>query len=179
MTNLLSRLALAAMLLGCGAGNALAVGCQDPEFHWRSAATGGPQVNVRHVFCGEIKSGGKVVGYHSTQVPSDVVARRTNIRNQDDGLYDATPVFTNGKTKMSTFYPDTCSYRQILASILYAAAHEEGKVQPFGAVGPSAPDDDKADIQYCRLTSGKAFKIRFAWLDDTRKTRINTAFPHR
>ena len=93
------------------------------------------------------------------------------------GVFTADIRFPDGRTKFSTFFPDSCSEPEIVASILYAAAHAQ-PTEPWGFAGPSAPgavSDPEANAAYCRA-QGDAFPIRFGLLGGDRN-RINTAFP--
>jgi hypothetical protein len=80
------------------------------------------------------------------------------------------------RQKFSSMFPDTCSRRQVLESIIYAAKHQ--KPCPAGAphwtrCGPNRPD--KASERYCEALDRTFFTIGFATLRNSDK--INTAFP--
>jgi hypothetical protein len=157
-------------LLGLAAP-ALADDCKTPGFGWSDTK---PQVNVEHIFCGELKDG-KPKGFHSMQMKSSwtVVKDVTKRRNDRNGIYDADVTFTNDRRKFSTFYPDACTPGQITASILYAASNSTGQHPDWGTLGPSAPASGGSD--YCLDSAGKSSEIRFATL---RSGGINTAFPN-
>lgn len=165
------------LLFACVSGIASAADCTDPNFHW-SATT--PQVNVRHVFCGEFNRNGRPTGVHSMAIiftsNSAIVIGVNNPRNQRNGIYDATVTFSNNgvqSEKMSTFYPNACSQAQITNSIVYAATHQTGPAVPWGVLGPSAPQ--AGGPTYCLGSNGQPITIRMGLIDNN--SRVNTAFP--
>ncbi|MDN3577224.1 EndoU domain-containing protein [Chitinimonas viridis] len=146
-----------------------AADCNSVDFDWSTTT---PPVNIQHVFCGEIKGSKKVVGFHSVQMKDSApISSISGITNLRKGIYDATVTFDNGKKKMSTFFPDSCSYDQILASIVYAANNQQGAAQPWGVWGWSGTDGDSGK---CMDSDGKHFKIRMGLLNSA----VNTAFPY-
>jgi hypothetical protein len=149
---------------------ALAFDCAGPRF--RGPA---PQINLVHVFCGEIRNG-KPDGYHTELVhptPSVSGVRDVQPMRGGRGLYNGTVLFTNGMTKFSSFYPRGCSEAQIEASIRFAVSQPKvAKTRGWGFVAPSAPPQGGAP--YCTGTDGKPFVIRYATLS---RGDINTAFP--
>ncbi len=170
---LLQPLALSALLLAPGL--ALAQGPDCATLHW--ATQDGKQVNAAHVFCGEVTYGNPK-GFHAmalyASASKSAIRSVKKSRDLGNGLYDATVFFQNGSRKTSTFFPDACSYAQVLKSIAYAAAHTTGDARPWGKLGPSAPTP--SDASYCRGTNGKPFTIRMGFLNDN-PGKVNTAFP--
>jgi hypothetical protein len=152
------------------ANGAHAFDCAGPRF--RGPA---PQINLVHVFCGEIRQG-KVDGYHTELMhptPSVTGVRDSQPMRGGRGLYNGTVLFTNGMTKFSSFYPRSCSEAQIEASIRFAVSQPRvAKTRGWGFVAPSAPPSGGAS--YCTGTDGKPFVIRYATLS---RGDINTAFP--
>ena len=149
---------------------AAAPDCRDPGFHWSDHR---PAINMRHVFCGEIRKD-KPKGFHSTKLrdSSDVVTGVRGISRSASGIYTGTVVFADDQTKFSTFFPDACTVDEVLASIHHASTHIGGDHPAWGQLGPSAPADN-ADW-FCLDHSGRAFPIRMGLFDDG---RVNTAFP--
>lgn len=149
--------------------------CGDPAYHWSDTD---PSINLRHVFCGDLRDDGRPVGFHSTQAlgqPGVPTLVADTIEPPDRaGIWSATVAFDNGRRKFSTFFPDACTEAQIVASILHAAGNAQPADGTWGLVGPSAPDAGGAG--YC-LVEGAPFAIRFAYLGHG-TDRINTAFPH-
>ena len=146
-----------------------------------------PQLNQRHIFCGEINAGGNAVGYHSrpnghdallgTRPGSPAAAQITAGQrfivppgNSHPAPYryvgNGVRVFnvaTNAwvlKVAPSTFYPDSCSQREVVASIRYAYMHPysaapAGPNNPFS--GPSAPSVGAPG--YCTGAGGQPFTV--------------------
>ncbi|KJV09659.1 hypothetical protein VZ95_10075 [Elstera litoralis] len=139
---------------------------------------GSVPVNQEHVFCGEI-TGGTPKGYHSaTVIPpaaGKTVVSISGIAPISNGLYNATPRFSNGSTKLSTFFPNACTQAQIVTSVQYAYAHNGGPVAPWGISGMSAPPTGGA--AYCLNSAGQAFEIRMGTIGSGSSLKINTAFP--
>jgi hypothetical protein len=166
----LELLTLSALFLAPGIALAQTPDCK--TLHW--VTQDGKQVNAAHVFCGEINKKGSPTGFHSMALYASASKNKIrSVKKSSDlgnGLYDAVVTFTNGSQKSSTFYPDACSYEQILKSIAYAAAHPTGNARRWGKLGPSAPT--LGDASYCLGTNGQPFTIR---MNDT--TQVNTAFP--
>ncbi len=151
-------------------GSAHAFECGGPHFRGER-----PQINLVHIFCGEIRKG-KPDGYHSEIVhptPSVLGIRDPRPVRNGRGLYNATVLFANGATKFSTFYPRGCSEGQIEASIRYAVQQPPTpKIGSWGFVAPSAPTSGGS--AYCTGSDGLPFTIRYAL---ARRGDINTAFP--
>ncbi len=167
------RTALVLLLLPISivsANHAYAFDCDGPRFRGPK-----PQINLVHVFCGEIRRG-KPDGYHTELLhPTPAVSgiRDPQPMRGGRGLYNATVQFTNGATKFSSFYPRTCTEAQIETSIRYAAAQPPTpKPRSWGFIAPSAPPQGGA--AYCTGTDGHPFTIRYATLS---RGDINTAFP--
>ncbi len=139
---------------------------------------GSVPVNQEHVFCGEI-SGGSPKGYHSaTVIPPAVgktVVSLSNIVPLSNGIYNATAKFSNGSSKLSTFFPNACTQAQIVTSVQYAYAHNGGPVQPWGVSGMSAPPTGGAS--YCLNSANQPFEIRMGTIGSGSSLKINTAFP--
>ena len=152
--------------------------CQDADYLWSATE---PSINLRHIFCGDTNRRGYVVGFHSTLalgrsgVPA--IVDGTVEPAEPTGVFTADIRFPDGRTKFSTFFPDSCGETEIVASILHAAAHAE-PTEPWGFAGSSAPgpaSGPEDDGGYC-LAHGAPFPIRFGYLGEDR-SRINTAFP--
>lgn len=147
--------------------------CSDPSYHWAGPSD---DVNVRHVFCGEIGDNGKVKGFHSIQLKasSTVVRNVTHVPTHTPAaIYDAQVDFNNGRHKLSTFFPDQCTESQIIMSIDHAFKNQTGPHPQWGVLGNSAPSDNAEG--YCLTTDGKPFQIRMGLIDGDSK--VNTAFP--
>ena len=101
-----------------------------------------PEINLWHVFEGEINRSGKPVGYHSRPGGRDAAnARVTNVRDQPNGLgvYTANIEIRDGnswKGKFSSFFPDSLSRDEVVAAVLHAYNNSSNpQAQPFE--GPS------------------------------------------
>jgi len=134
-----------------------------------------PNINRRHVFCGEINAGGNAVGFHyrengeeprrGARVGSPLQAQITAGINYiidsgapaHDRRYVANGVqvwdtMTNAwvaKAVPSTMFPDNCTPAQIVNSIRYAYTHAATIPGLGGGAfsGPSAPPN--ANVNYC------------------------------
>lgn len=150
-----------------------ALDCHSRRFTWTDSD---PAINRRHVFCGEIDHG-QPKGVHSTRLlASSAVVRRIESKSGDrDGIYEAIVIFTNGRRKLSTFFPDRCTVEQITQSIYHAATNITASHRSWGFVGPSAPTPKSGGGVYCHDNEGKSFEIRLGRL---KNGRINTAFPN-
>jgi hypothetical protein len=162
------------IVLGIAALDA-AANCADPNFHWSAT---NPPINVRHVFCGEFNAQGRPTGMHATVIAntSAIIVGINNPVNLRNGIYDATVTFSNNgivSNKMSTFFPNACNQAQITNSIEYAATHQTGPAQPWGVLGPSAPQAN--DNTYCLGSNGQPFAIRMGLINNN--AQVNTAFP--
>lgn len=148
--------------------------CTDKDFFWSDTK---PSINLQHIFCGEINSKNRAVGAHSMQVlaTSKVVASVESPKRGADEIYDGWVKFNApGGTieKGSTFFPDDCSVKQVVNSIVYATEQHFERANPWGYLGPSAPDPFGVD--YC-LAKGEVFTIRYSILSSG---LVNTAFPY-
>lgn len=101
-----------------------------------------PNINLWHVFEGEINRSGKPVGYHSRPGGNDPGnARVVSVRDQPNraGVYTATIEVRDGnvwKDKFSSFFPDAMSRDQVIEAILNAYSNSsDPNAQPFE--GPS------------------------------------------
>jgi len=101
-----------------------------------------PNINLLHVFEGEINRKGKPTGFHSRpngQDPSN--ARVKSVRDQPNrfGVYTATIEVRDGnqwKSKFSSFFPDDLSKDEVIDVILHAYNNSNNKnSQPWE--GPS------------------------------------------
>ena len=122
-----------------------------------------PEMNLHHIFEGEINRKGKPVGYHSRPGGNDPAgARLVRIRDKANstGVYTATIAIKDGsqwKEKFSSFFPDNMSSDQVVEIIIHAYNNSSNKKkQPWQ--GPS----------------GHGFDIQGY---TTRQGGINTAFP--
>lgn len=136
----------------------------DPYVHsdrqWSSTQ---PNINLWHIFHGEINRSGKPTGYHSRPGGIDADnARVVAIRDTPNraGVYTATIEIRDGgqwKQKFSSFFPDTMSGTAVVDAILHAYENrEKGRDQPWQ--GPS----------------GHGFQIQGY---SSSRGGINTAFP--
>ncbi|MET1079524.1 MAG: EndoU domain-containing protein [Pseudomonas sp.] len=165
-----------------------------------------PQINQRHVFCGEINGAGLAVGYHSrpnshdpllgTAPTAQQAARITAGQlfivppgNNHPAPYryvaNGIQVFntvTNAwvaKAAPSTFYPDSCTQQQVVASIRYAYMHPYSPAALAAPgnwfAGPSAPS--VGAVGYCTGESGFPFTLR-GYLNQLMGVwTLNTVYP--
>ncbi|MFK7852522.1 MAG: EndoU domain-containing protein [Granulosicoccus sp.] len=112
----------------------------EPDYAKWSKTT--PNINMWHVFAGEINRSGKPVGYHSRPGGKDPAgARLVSIRDKPNslGVYTATIEIRDGtqwKNKFSSFFPDSMSRDEVTDAILNAYnASRDPEAQPFE--GPS------------------------------------------
>lgn len=163
--------ALLTLLAAPATAGAVEPDCRDRAFRWSRET---PKVNLRHVFCGEIGNG-RPRGFHSVrlQETSEVVLEVVRRRDEGGGIYSAVVVFANGTRKLSTFFPDHCSFEQIVRSITYAVHNRHGPHREWGEIGPSAPTE--VAEMFCLDNRGLPFEIRFGVLANG---RVNTAFPN-
>lgn len=101
-----------------------------------------PNINLWHVFEGEINRSGKPVGFHSRPGGSDPAnARLVSVRDKPNraGVYTANIEVRDDnqwKSKFSSFFPDTMSRDEVIGAILNAYNNSADKsAQPFE--GPS------------------------------------------
>lgn len=122
-----------------------------------------PEINLWHVFEGEINRKGKPTGYHSRPGGIDAAnARIVSIKDKPNraGVYTANIEVSDGgqwKSKFSSFFPDSMSQDEVIDAILsaYNSSNDKNK-QPWQ--GPS----------------GLGFTIQGY---TTSRGGINTAFP--
>jgi hypothetical protein len=122
-----------------------------------------PEINLWHVFEGEINRSGKPVGFHSRPGGRDPAnARVADIRDRPNrlGVYTATIEIRDGdtwKSKFSSFFPDELSREEVIEAVLNAYRESDNpRAQPFE--GPS----------------GLGFRIQGY---TSNRGGINTAFP--
>ena len=128
--------------------------------HWSDTS---PEINMWHVFAGEINRRGKPVGYHSRPGGRDAPnARIKSIKSKPNrhGIYTADIEIRDGnqwKGKFSSFFPDSMSEDEVVEAILNAYNNsDDPNRQPWS--GPS----------------GHGFQIQGY---TTSRGGINTAFP--
>lgn len=177
---MICRIGLVALLLWLSAaGDSMAAALDCGDAGKRLWSRSDPQVNLSHIFCGEIGRNGDPKGFHSRAagLPTGAVDRVEETAHRGDEIYDATVIFSNGRRKRSTFYPDDCSAEAILRSILYAYRNQTGTHPAWGVLGPSAPAEGGKD-GYCRDERGRPFEIRLGMIQRRGQTAVNTAFPN-
>lgn len=164
-----------------------------------------PQINQRHIFCGEINAGGNAVGFHSqplghvpTQVnppgapaapaastigaPVYIVPYGLNnplpyrYMNSVVQIYNPATNAMVAKNGASTFFPDSCTQQAVVESIRYAYMHLSTMTNATLAfTGPSAPSINAAG--YCVGENGNPFTISGYLFNDGANWWVNTAFP--
>lgn len=112
----------------------------EPDYPKWSKTT--PNINMWHVFEGEINRSGKPVGFHSRPQGKDPSnARLVAIRDKANraGVYTATIEIRDGnqwKSKFSSFFPDSLSSDEVTSAVVNAYKNSrDPKAQPFE--GPS------------------------------------------
>ena len=107
--------------------------------HWSSST---PEINLWHIFAGEINRKGKPTGFHSRPGGSDPEnARVLSIKDRPNtaGVYTANIEVRDGgqwKPKFSSFYPDSLSQQEVIDVILNAYKNSKNpNKQPWS--GPS------------------------------------------
>ena len=122
-----------------------------------------PEINLHHVFEGEINRSGKPTGYHSRPGGRDADgAKLVSIRDKPNsaGVYTATIAVRDGnqwKEKFSSFFPDSLSADEVTGAIVNAYNKSSNK--------KAAPWEGP---------SGLGFTIQGY---TTSRGGINTAFP--
>ncbi|MBU6956581.1 EndoU domain-containing protein [Pseudomonas sp. CVAP len=164
-----------------------------------------PQINQRHIFCGEINAGGNAVGFHSRPAghdpslgngPAAPLAARTfgalvfivppGLNNPQPYRYmnNGVQIFNTGtnawqaKAGPSTFFPESCTQQAVVESIRYAYMHLLSSVTPPPAAafyGPSAPAINAPG--YCVGENGYPFTISGYLNNIGGLWWVNTAFP--
>ena len=101
-----------------------------------------PNINLWHIFDGEINRSGKPVGFHSRPGGNDPSnARVVSIRDKPNryGVYTATIEIRDGnqwKDKFSSFFPDSMSRDEVIDAVVNAYNNSNNpNAQPFE--GPS------------------------------------------
>jgi len=112
----------------------------EPDYPKWSKTT--PNINLWHVFEGEINRSGKPVGFHSRPDGKDPAgARLVAIRDAPNraGIYTATIEIRDGnqwKSKFSSFFPDSMSRDEVTTAVVNAYQNSrDPEAQPFE--GPS------------------------------------------
>lgn len=107
--------------------------------HWSSTD---PEINLWHVFKGEINRKGKPTGWHSRPGGQDpATARIVSIKDRPNraGVYTATIEVRDGgqwKSKFSSFFPDNLSQQEVVEVIVHAYSNSKNpNKQPWS--GPS------------------------------------------
>lgn len=107
--------------------------------HWSST---NPEINLWHVFRGEINRKGKPTGFHSRPGGNDPAnARVVSIKDQPNraGVYTANIEVRDGnqwKQKFSSFFPDNLSQQEVIDLIVHAYSNSKNpQKQPWS--GPS------------------------------------------
>ena len=131
-----------------------------PGAKWSNTS---PELNLHHIFEGEINRKGKPTGFHSRpggNDPHGAKVVRIKDRPNSVGVYTATIAVKDGnqwKEKFSSFFPDKFSSDQVIEAIIHAYQQSsDKKKQPWQ--GPS----------------GYGFTIQGY---TTSRGGINTAFP--
>jgi len=120
-------------------GNSGAGGIDATLPHWSSS---NPEINLWHVFQGEINRKGKPTGWHSRPGGQDPAnARIVSIKDRPNkaGVYTANIEVRDGgqwKSKFSSFFPDNLSQQEVIDVIVYAYNNSNNpNKQPWS--GPS------------------------------------------
>ena len=150
-----------------------------------SWSSGSPKVNLHHVFCGELNSKGRAVGYHANpngNTPSTYISHGGGQPANSAGIYQWNKINLSlgGKTvqkPMSSMFPDKCSQSQIVTSIQYSAnkAPKSCSNPSWAKCGPSAPTSGNR-AAYCLGDNGSVFTIATAL---NSSGNVNTGFPIR
>ncbi len=103
-----------------------------------------PEINLTHVFMGEINRKGKPVGYHSRpggKDPDNARVVKILARSNCHGVYTARVALFDSaagawKEKFSSFFPDNLAKKEVVEAILHAWKNKEkGRQRPWQ--GPS------------------------------------------
>jgi len=142
-----------------------------------------PSVDLGHIFCGKINSKGRAGGYHHREGGVDSSAARIQSVlkiNNKNGVYISQTVSVLKEKKwikkknISSFFPDVCTYEQVVNSIVYSAKNIECRYPNGKWAGKSSPIENSND--YCLGLDGKALMINGYWHGSlTRK--VATAWP--
>jgi len=134
-----------------------------PNFEQWSSTN--PEINLWHVFAGEINRRGKPTGYHSRPGGVDADnARVVSIKDKPNraGVYTANIEVRDGdqwKSKFSSFFPDSMSQQEVIDAILNA----------YSKSGAATSEQSRWEGP-----SGLGFTIQGY---TTKRGGINTAFP--
>ncbi len=148
------------LLLGAG----LAQARNNPD-SWRGWSKTKPEINLTHIFQGEINRRGKPTGFHARpggKDPRNAHVKRIKSRPNKAGVYTArVEVYDRRekrwKSKFSTLFPDRLTHKQVIKAILHAWKKR-----------------DKKRNRPWRGPSGLGFPIEgYA----SRRGGINTAYP--
>jgi len=150
--------------------------------HWKTLENQ-LEINQKHVFCGEWDRN-RAKGFHSRPDginPSTVAAFTVQDKPNAAGIYTGRWSYKgrDGRNKFSSMFPDSCSVKQVLNSIAYAAEHQykcPGGAPNWAQCGPNQPNMGANEVvadKYCAV-GNQRFTISFA---PPRSGRINTAFP--
>lgn len=140
-----------------------------------------PPVNLPHIFCGEWRNG-KAKGFHSRPNGKNPVTIAEFVVTQPEnsqGIYGGRWSYRghSHKDKFSTFFPNPCTYSQVVNSIVYAANHPtscpEGAPN-WASCGPNRPQE--SGVGYCQAMDKSIFTIALRFLNNG---NVKTAFPLR
>jgi len=140
-----------------------------------------PQVNLSHIFCGELGRNGDPKGYHSRAVPladrrgrpggRDRASRRRHLRR----LGDLQQRPAQAVDLLSRRLPG----RGDPALRPLRLRPPDRGASRLGRARPSAPDGAAGQSDgYCRDENGRAFEIRIGTIQRRGQDAINTAFPN-
>ena len=135
-----------------------------------AVAAGAPPVEAQHIFCGEINSAGKAVGFHSRPGGINPASVRDTgapkPKPGHPGIYNLSNfhITQNGKTAtktISTMYPDKCSMDDVLTAIRHAwrTGHKDGQ-QFNGMSGPGCTDANGKEFPIQGFTTPNGGRIR-------------------
>ncbi|ERE19907.1 EndoU domain-containing protein [Chromobacterium sp. TRC.1.1.SA] len=165
-----------------------------------------PQINLEHIFCGEINAAGAAVGFHArpgghnpvlgagpaaplaAQITGGVdyivlpgAAHPGPYRYVGGGIqvYDAAAGawVAKGGAGSSTFYPDACNRAQIMASVRYAYTHAIAAAPPAGGQFVGPSAPAVNAAGYCTGENGAVFNIAGYLNLIGGMWRVNTAYP--
>lgn len=155
--------------LALGEGPPLAVECGGPRVRWSATE---PPINLTHIFCGEVKSDGRAVGFHARPGGRDpATARVLAVEDGPNcrGVYTARVAVRRpdgswraADDKFSSLFPDELSVEEVVQAIL-AAYRKSG-----------AQNGQRQEGKW-RGDSGLGFTVEGWVLPDGK--RINTAYP--
>lgn len=141
------------------------------------AAAGAPAVNTTHIFCGEVRGDGRVVGFHSRPggINPPTVSETDEMRRDRrvPGVYTLhrfriTEHGRSGIKGMSTLFPDHCDADAVIAAIQHA--YRTGTREDRSFTGQSGPS--------CMDTAGKQFRIQGFTATQGGRVVVTTAYPN-